>query len=90
MDAGTYLVTDTLKIRTGAFIVGELWSSIIASGSNFADAANPRVVVQVGTWGDVGTVEISDLVFTTKSGSAGAVLVEWNVKQSSQGSAAMW
>lgn len=84
------MVTNTLKIPAGAQIVGELWSVIQASGSNFADASNPRVVVQVGSAGDTAATEISDIVFTTKGGSAGAIVVEWNVGASSQGSAAMW
>ena len=61
-------------------------------GSNFADQANPRVAVQVGAAGDSARTEISDLVFSTVSGSGGAIVVEWNVKDAAgaQGSAAMW
>ena len=40
--------------------------------------------------GDVGSLEISDFLFTVQGPTAGAVLVEWNVHQSSQGNAAMW
>lgn len=83
-------MTDTLNIPAGAQVVGELWSTVQASGSNFADASNPRVVIQVGDSGDTTPTEISDLVFTTKGGSAGAKIIEWNVGASSQGSAGMW
>lgn len=49
-------------------------------------------MVQVGKPGDSARTEISDLVFTTTSGSAGAIVLEWNVKDASgaQASAAMW
>lgn len=92
IDAGTYVVTSTLKIPAGSQVVGELWSNIVASGSAFSDASNPTVVVQVGEAGDTGRTEISDIVFTTLSGSAGAIVVEWNVADApgEQGSAAMW
>ncbi|KAF8312652.1 exo-beta-1,3-glucanase [Clavulina sp. PMI_390] len=89
-DAGIYLVTDTLKIPAGTQMVGELWSVIQASGSKFADQTNPHVMAQVGESGDTAATEISDIVFTSKGGSAGAILVEWNVGASSQGSAGMW
>jgi glucan 1,3-beta-glucosidase len=35
-------------------------------------------------------MEISDFLFTVQGPTAGAVLVEWNVHESSQGSVAMW
>jgi hypothetical protein len=38
IDAGTYIITDTLTIPEGARIVGETWSQLAASGSNFQDA----------------------------------------------------
>ena len=88
--AGTYIVTDTIIIPEGSKVVGEVWSQIMASGSNFEDIGNPHVMVQVGNPGDVGSVEIQDMLFTTKGATSGAVLVEWNIMQSSSGSAAMW
>jgi hypothetical protein len=45
---------------------------------------------QVGNVGDVGSVEMQDLMFTTKGATAGAVLVEWNIQADAQGSAALW
>jgi hypothetical protein len=47
-------------------------------------------MVQVGEWGDKGSVEIQDLVFTTKGPTPGAVMMEWNIAENMQGSAAMW
>lgn len=45
---------------------------------------------QIGNIGDVGTVEMQDLILTTKGGTAGVVLMQWNVKAASPGSAALW
>lgn len=47
-------------------------------------------MLQIGNRGDVGTVEIQDLILTTKGGTAGVVLMQWNVKAASPGSAALW
>jgi glucan 1,3-beta-glucosidase len=56
--AGSYLLTDTIKVPPGARIVGELWSEHVASGVKFSDPKRPRVMFQVGSPGDKGTVEI--------------------------------
>lgn len=74
----------------GTRVVGELWPQIMAFGSDFGDANNPRPVVQVGNPGDVGSIEISDLLFTVQAPTPGAILMQWNVKAASQGSAGMW
>lgn len=47
-------------------------------------------MVQVGNRGDVGTMEIVEMLFSVRGGTAGAVLMEWNVAASSQGAAAMF
>lgn len=84
--AGIYLVKGTLKIPVGSRITGSGWSQIMATGSYFEKADNPKAVVQVGNKGDRGNVEISDILFTVKGAMAGAVLVEWNVHEDTQGS----
>ncbi|KAI1874191.1 uncharacterized protein JN550_002770 [Neoarthrinium moseri] len=89
-DAGTYILTDTVTIPPGVKIVGETWTQFAASGSKFSDMKNPRVMLKVGNEGDVGDVEIQDLMFTTKGATAGAILVEWNILAASPGSAGMW
>ncbi|KAF8595384.1 exo-beta-1,3-glucanase [Ceratobasidium sp. AG-I] len=91
-DAGTYYVTKTIKIPVGSIIVGEIWSTIIGGGSAFSDQSNPTPVIQVGSPGDKGIVEISDMVFSTRVGSAGAIVVQWNVADASgqQGAVGMW
>ncbi|KAJ7837014.1 exo-beta-1,3-glucanase [Mycena olivaceomarginata] len=78
-DAGTYVVTSTLQIPAGTRI-----------GAAFQDVTNPQVVVQVGASGSSGLVEITDIIFSTIGPAPGAIVVEWNVKQTTTGGAGMW
>lgn len=87
-DHGSYVVTDTVKVPKDIKITGEIWPMIMAKGFN--DESKPKAVFQVGQVGDSGSVEISDMVFQTIGPAAGAILIEWNVNQASQGSAGMW
>ncbi|RYO88204.1 hypothetical protein DL764_008763 [Monosporascus ibericus] len=87
---GVYLVKGTVEIPVGSKIVGSGWSQIMATGSYFADEFDPKVMARVGQPGDSGVIEISDMLFTTKEGTAGCILMEWNVHESHQGSAAIW
>ncbi|KAJ5130998.1 Peptidoglycan-binding Lysin subgroup, partial [Penicillium bovifimosum] len=87
---GIYIVEDTLHIPVGSRIIGQAWSQIMMKGSKFENQLNPHVGVQVGQTGDVGIIEIQSLLFTVSGPTAGAVLVEWNVHQYTQGSTAMW
>ncbi|KAJ7349186.1 exo-beta-1,3-glucanase [Mycena albidolilacea] len=89
-DAGTYVVTSTLQIPAGTRIVGEGWSVIAGKGAAFQDVTNPQVVVQVGASGSSGLVEITDIIFSTIGPAPGAIVVEWNVKQTTTGGAGMW
>ncbi|KAJ7470266.1 exo-beta-1,3-glucanase [Mycena latifolia] len=89
-DAGTYVVTSTITIPAGTQIVGEAWSVIAGKGAAFQDMNNPQVVVQVGAPGSSGLVEITDVIFSTIGPAGGAIVVEWNVKQTTQGGAGMW
>jgi hypothetical protein len=83
-------VTSTLTIPAGTQIVGEAWSVIAGKGAAFQNINSPIPVVQVGAAGSTGLVEISDIIFSTIGPAPGAIVVEWNVKQSSQGAAGMW
>lgn len=47
-------------------------------------------MLQVGNANDNGSVEIQDIIFTSKGPTPGAVLVEWNILADSPGSAGMW
>ena len=90
VDAGTYILTSTIVIPPGAKIVGETWSQLAATGPFFSDASNPKPMLRVGLVGDVGDVEMQDLIFTTQGATAGAILVEWNIKAAKPGSAGLW
>ncbi|KAF3930376.1 hypothetical protein AA313_de0203128 [Arthrobotrys entomopaga] len=87
---GTYIVTDTIVVKPGTKIVGEIWPQIMARGPKFSDVDNPQVMVQVGNPGDKGVVEMQDLLFTTKGATAGAILMQWNIGAKAKGSAALW
>ncbi|KAJ7445699.1 exo-beta-1,3-glucanase [Mycena galericulata] len=89
-DAGTYIVTSTLQIPAGTQLVGEGWSVIAGKGAAFQNVNSPQVVVQVGAPGSSGVLEITDIIFATVGPTAGAIVVEWNVKQTTQGGAGMW
>lgn len=89
-DHGAYVVTSTIKVPKNIKIVGEIWPMIMASGEEFSDQANPIPMLQVGQPGDTGSVEISELMIETKGPAPGAILVEWNVAEESQGSCGMW
>jgi len=89
-DHGAYVITSTVKVPKNIRITGEIWPLIMASGSAFSNQASPAPVFQVGQPGDVGAVEMSDLIFETKGAAPGAILVEWNVASTSQGASGMW
>jgi glucan 1,3-beta-glucosidase len=79
-DAGTYKVTSTLRIPHGSRIVGESYSVIMGSGPYFSDMENPHPVVAVGFPGFHGLVEWSDMIVSTQGATAGAILIQWNMK----------
>jgi glucan 1,3-beta-glucosidase len=56
----------------------------------FADMANPQVMLMVGSEGSTGTVEISDILFTSIGALPGLVMVEWNMAAETQGSVGLW
>ncbi|KAI4148090.1 MAG: hypothetical protein LQ340_005247 [Diploschistes diacapsis] len=90
LDAGTYLVTSTIHVPPGAKIAGEFLTSIImSSGGFFNNEGSPQPVIQVGTPGQTGTVQMVDLIVSTQGAQAGAVLIEWNLATSGTPSG-MW
>jgi len=89
-DHGAYLMFDTVIVPVGSRITGECWPMIMATGSNFQDQNNPKPMWQIGNPGDVGTVEMSDLMLQTQGPAHGAIILQWNVAESTQGSAGMW
>ncbi|KAF9560804.1 glycoside hydrolase family 55 protein [Agrocybe pediades] len=94
LDAGFYIVSSTLTIPAGTRLVGEAWSVIAGKGPAFQDQKHPQVVVRVGEKGGhiPGPTEITDIVFTTVGPAAGAIVVEWNVRdpRGMQAGAGMW
>lgn len=90
IDAGTYIITDTLTVPNGALIVGETWSQLAAKGDKFGDAQKPAVMLRVGKEGDIGSVEMQDLILTSIGPTPGVVLMEWNIAADKPGSAALW
>ncbi|KAH7419223.1 putative glucan 1,3-beta-glucosidase precursor [Cadophora sp. MPI-SDFR-AT-0126] len=88
--SGVYLVEKTIEVPVNSIIVGELWPQIMGTGDFFSDENNPQVMIRVGKSGDSGIVEISDMLFSVKGPTRGAIMMEWNVHESTQGSAAMW
>ncbi|KAF8178908.1 exo-beta-1,3-glucanase [Pholiota molesta] len=91
-DAGVYVVTSTITIPAGTQIVGEAWTVLAGKGSAFQNQNSPTAVFRVGDTGSQGVTEITDIVFTTVGPAAGAILVEWNVKDPAgvQAGAGMW
>ncbi|CAI6096608.1 unnamed protein product [Clonostachys chloroleuca] len=80
LDAGIYVVTDTVYIPPNSRIVGEaMASTIMAYGPRFQDLSNPRPVVKVGVPGQVGRIEWSDTFVSTRGPCAGAILLEYNL-----------
>ncbi|KAF4609561.1 hypothetical protein D9613_012297 [Agrocybe pediades] len=94
LDAGFYIVSSTLTIPAGTRLVGEAWSVIAGKGQAFQDQKHPQVVVRIGEKGGhiPGPTEITDIVFTTVGPAAGAIVVEWNVRdpRGMQAGAGMW
>ncbi|KAJ7496176.1 exo-beta-1,3-glucanase [Mycena galericulata] len=70
-DSGVYLVSGTITVPAGAQIVGDMYPTILGSGSAFQNQASPTPVLKVGNPGDSGIVEISELVISTTGGSQG-------------------
>jgi hypothetical protein len=87
---GSYLITSTIVIPTEVHMTGQVWSQLVASGPYFSNMADPKPMIQVGKPGDVGTVEMSDLLFTSIGELPGLIMVEWNIQADHPGSVGMW
>ncbi|KAI2636425.1 glycoside hydrolase family 55 protein [Hypomontagnella submonticulosa] len=89
-DHGAYLISDTVKIPKNIKITGEMWPLLMATGKKFTNQQKPVPVFQVGEPGDVGDVEMSDLIIETQGALPGAILMQWNLAGSQNGNAGMW
>lgn len=58
----------------------------MGTGKYFEDMNNPKVMIQVGEESEAGSMEISDMLFTVKGPTAGAILMQWNIHEVTQGS----
>lgn len=88
--AGIYQVGSTVFVPTGSRVQGSSWSQIQGAGYFFSDMTNPKVMVQVGEKGDVGNMEIVDMLFSVRGATAGAIMMEWNVAAVDQGSGELY
>lgn len=88
-DHGAYVVSRTINVKPNVRMTGECWPMIMALGSSpsFSDMTNPQPVFRIGSPGDVGVLEMSDMVFETLGPAPGAILVEWNMEGTSPGEA---
>ncbi|KAI9708251.1 MAG: hypothetical protein M1820_004205 [Bogoriella megaspora] len=82
LEAGVYIVTNTITIPAGSKIVGESYPVIMSSGSYFNNQNSPQAVVRVGTSGSTGQVQWTDTVVSTRGAQAGAILIEYNLATS--------
>jgi glucan 1,3-beta-glucosidase len=89
-DHGAYIITSTIKVPKNIKITGEIWPELMAHGEKFADQKNPIPMLQIGEPGDIGYIEMSDLILQTRGPAPGAIMMQWNLEEESQGAAAMW
>ncbi|KAL3453731.1 pectate lyase superfamily protein-domain-containing protein [Aspergillus insuetus] len=89
--AGTYMVTDTIFVPAGRRIVGDPYASVISGvGSKFKDPAAVRPMVKFGYPGDVGVMQVSDMLFTVGDILPGCKIVEINIAGSTPGDVGFW
>ena len=78
-DFGVYRVTETLFFPAGSRIVGESYPVILSSGP-----------VQLGHFGDIGSIEWSDMIVSTQGSQAGAILIEINFQSPIGSPTGLW
>jgi glucan 1,3-beta-glucosidase len=91
IDAGYYRVTDTIYVPPSSKIVGEaLTTVILANGLLFNNMSSPQAVVKVALPGEQGSVELSDLIISTKGQQQGAILMEYNLYTTQDEPSGLW
>ncbi|KAI4719157.1 glycoside hydrolase family 55 protein [Aureobasidium sp. EXF-10727] len=92
IDYGAYVIRDTINFPIPIRVQGELWPYFMVDGTapKFSDKNNPQAAFRVGEPGQVGDIELVEIIFQTLGAAPGAIMMEWNLAQSSQGSAGMW
>ena len=88
IDHGAYVVTQPIFIPANRRIMGEAWPKImIKSSPIWSNQNNPVPAFVIGNKGDVGKLEMQDIVFQTMGSVPGAILMEINIEGDTQGSA---
>ncbi|KAK3367323.1 pectate lyase superfamily protein-domain-containing protein [Lasiosphaeria ovina] len=86
LDAGFYKVSDTVYVPANTRIVGEALAAVImGTGAKYSDSNSPYPVVKIGMPGEIGWVEMSDIIVSTQGAAAGAVLIEYNLNTPAAG-----
>ncbi|KAF2164431.1 glycoside hydrolase family 55 protein [Zasmidium cellare ATCC 36951] len=90
VDHGAYVITSTVTIPNNIRLVGELWPLFMVYGDNFQNMDEPVVAFRVGQPGDVGTTEISEILFQTRGPTPGAIIMEWNLACTAPATCGAW
>ncbi len=64
--AGVYALGSTVHVPTNSRVQGSSWSQIQGSGFYFSDMHDPKVMVRVGNRGDIGSMEIVEMLFSVR------------------------
>ena len=83
---GVYVVTNTIHVPPNSRLVGEVWSTLTASGAAFNSSSSPLALLRIGHPGETGTAELSDLLLTASDILPGTILIEVNMAASTPGS----
>ena len=87
---GAYVIRRTIQIPNNIKVIGEIWPLFMIDGTDpsspWKDQSHPVAAFRVGNPGDSGAVELVELLFETIGPTPGAVLMEWNLAQTHQGS----
>jgi glucan 1,3-beta-glucosidase len=91
-DHGAYLIRNTIQVPNNIRIQGEIWPLFMVDGSSpvFQNEFAPVPAFRVGNPGDVGNVEMVDIVFETRGPAPGAIMMEWNLAGTAPGSTGMF
>lgn len=68
-------------------IVGEIWSVILIKDASFNDQDNPKVALKFGEPGDIGSLQVSDMIFRFESLSFSNYILLIDVSSTYAGSA---
>lgn len=90
IDYGLYLISSTITIPPGAKIVGETYPVLMAYGAAYTNIDAPQVLLQIGTAGEAGSVELSDFIVAGQGATAGAIMIEYNLVSPAGTPSGLW